>query len=253
MRMTESQIRRVVRHILSESAQNLSDEDKAYAFTSFCMVTRHQDAERFLSYISRAFDSDIIRLLNPVSQQFLTQARSWLQSGTSDPRIAGLADVELSNRLRKNIYSKFGDMLSHGTAISSRMYDLVNHIYRVLRSGERTSVYDSNALDRYILNAVQVTERFMDRHSAEIPEYVEMMRDIAVVSDALPRMDDEYKEKIYDLVEEPGLGGLRQAAELVGVLAPEAPVPTVPMTVEQMMKLMKEKAAAGSNNDSEET
>jgi hypothetical protein len=219
MRMTESQIRRVIRHILSESAQNLSDEDKAYVFTSFCMVTRHDDAERFLSYISQTVDSDVIKLLNPVSQQFLTQARSWLQSGTSDPRIAGLADVELSNRLRKNLYSKFGDMLNYGTVISSRMYDLVDHIYRMLRRGpERISQYEINIQDHYILNAARVTERFMDRHSGEIPEYIGLMRDIAVISDALPRMDDEYKEKIYDLVEEPSLGGLRQAAELVSIL-----------------------------------
>ena len=58
----------------------------------------------------------------------------------------------------------------------------------------------------------------MDRHSGEIPEYIGLMRDIAVVSDALPRMDDEYKEKIYDLAEETDLGGLRQAAELASAL-----------------------------------
>jgi len=253
MRMTESQIRSVIRRILSEGAQDLSEEDKAYVFTSFCMVTQRRDAERFLSYISRAFDSDMIRLLNPVSQQFLTQARSWLQSGTSDPRFAGLDDVRFSNRLRGNLYNEFGDMINKGFVISSRMYDIADQINRMLSSGAGASMYERNTLDRYILRVVQVTERLMDRYSAEIPEYVVVMRDIAVVSEALPRIDDEYKEKIYDLVEEPGLGGLRQAAELVSILAPEAPVPTVPMTEEQLMKLMKEKTAAGSRDDAEET
>jgi hypothetical protein len=206
------------------------------------MVTQRRDAERSLYYISQALDSDMIRLLNPVSQQFLTQARSWLQSGTSDPRIAGLDDVRFSNRLRGNLYNEFGDMINKGFVISSRMYDLSDRIHRILRSGAGIDMYERNTLDRYILRVVEVTERLMDRHAAEIPEYVAVMRDIAVVSEALPRIDDEYKEKIHDLVEEPGLGGLRQAAELVSILAPEAPVPTVPMTEEQLMKLMKELA-----------